>query len=237
MTPHGLLGPHCRNPGGDQLSLTRGQFHRMRNVINCHPSWGNSRYCPPSWIPGPNVATDPRGEPLLPDQPPFSAHRRSIATQGGIVIHPPSVFSARHPGCINVNESFKFGHRVAAWPDFPHEKHTTSLQSSLAGRWRCGGRCHWRCPTRYERIICSNSVSAGGLTTGGGRLCVSVSSRCNNFSTLASGPEIPRLLVTDEVNPPVDSCPISVRWLPPPLWSHWCCRHLRQHRLDRSGPD
>ena len=27
----------------------------------------------------------------------------------------------------------------------------------------------------------------------------------------ASGPEIPWLLVTDEVNPPFDSCPISVR--------------------------
>ena len=27
----------------------------------------------------------------------------------------------------------------------------------------------------------------------------------------ASGPEIPQLLVTDEVNAPVDSCPISIR--------------------------
>ena len=57
------------------------------------------------WIPGPNKTTDPRGEPLLPDQSPFSARLRFIATRGGIIINPPGVFSARHPGCINGNDS------------------------------------------------------------------------------------------------------------------------------------
>ena len=37
--------------------------------------------------------------------------------------------------------------------------------------------------TRNGRIDCSNSIGAGGLTTGSGRLCVPVTSRCNNFST------------------------------------------------------
>ena len=62
-----------------------------------------------------------------------------------------------------------------------------SLQSRRAGRCRCGGRCRWRCPTRNERFICSNSVGAGGFTTEGGRLCVSVTSRCDNFSTAGVG--------------------------------------------------
>ena len=126
---HGLFGPHCRNPGGDQLSPPPhpGQFHSMSSVVGKHSVLS------PLLDPGPNVTTDPRGEPLLPDQPPFSARRRSIATRGGIIINPPGVFSARHPGCINGNESFKFGHCVAASPDFPQEKHTMSLQSlSLA---------------------------------------------------------------------------------------------------------
>ena len=132
------------------------------------------------------MTTDPRGEPLLPDQPQFSARRRSIATRGGIIIDPPGVFSARNPGCINGNESFKFGHRVAACPGFLQEKQTTSLQSRRAGRCRCDGRCRWHCSERNERIRCSNSVGAGGLITGGERLCVSVTSRCNSFSTVGT---------------------------------------------------
>ena len=63
-----------------------GQFWSVRNVIICHPSWGDNRRCPSPWIPGPNMTTDPRGEPLLPDQSPFSARRLSIATRGGIII-------------------------------------------------------------------------------------------------------------------------------------------------------
>ena len=153
------------------------QFQSMRNVINCHPSGGNSRRCPPP----PPLDPGAEREPLLPDQPPFSARRRFIATRGGITINPPGVFSARHPSCINGNESFKFGHRVATCPDFPQEKQTTSLQSRQAGRCRCDGCCRWRCSERNERIICSNSVGAGGLITGGGWLCFSVTSRCNSF--------------------------------------------------------
>ena len=45
------------------------------------------------------------------------------------------------------------------------------------------GRRRRRCSARNGRIDCSNSVGAGGFTTGSGRLCVSVTSRCNNFST------------------------------------------------------
>ena len=145
------------------------------------------------------MITDPRGEPLLPDQPPFSARRRSIATRGWFIINPPGVFSARHPGCINRNESFSFGHRVAACPDVPQEKQTTSLQSRRAGCCR------------------SNSVGAGGLITGGGRLCVSVTSRCNSFSTVGTSGVRAGDSTGVEVNPPVESCPIYVRLLPPPL--------------------
>ena len=73
------------------------------NVISCHPLWGNSRHCSPSWVPGPNMIPDPRGSPPPPlsDQSPFSARRRSIVTRGGIIIKPPGVFSIRHPGCRN----------------------------------------------------------------------------------------------------------------------------------------
>ena len=56
-----------------------------------------------------------------------------------------------------------------------------SLQSRWAGRCRRGGRR--RCLAMNEHINCPNSVGAGGLTTGGGQLCVSVPSRCNNLST------------------------------------------------------
>ena len=46
-----------------------------------------------------------------------------------------------------------------------------------------GCRRRRRRPTRNERINCSKSVGSGGLTTGGGQLCVSVPSRCNNLFT------------------------------------------------------
>ena len=106
----------------------------MRNVINCHPSWGSSRYCSPSWVPGPNMTTDPRGEPLLPDQTPFSARRRSIATCGGIIINPPDVFSARHPGCINGNESHSSSGIVLLHDPTSHRRNIPR-RSSLVGRF------------------------------------------------------------------------------------------------------
>ena len=41
-----------------------------------------------------------------------------------------------------------------------------------------------------EHINCSNSVGAGGLTTGGEQLCVSVPSRCNHLSTAWLSPSL-----------------------------------------------
>ena len=129
------------------------------------------------------MITDPRGGPALPGQLAFSTRRRSVVPRGGIIANPPDVFSVRQPGCRNGNASFKFGQRVAVWPDFPQEKHTTLVQSRRVGHCRGGGRCRWRCPSRKERNIYSNVVGTGGPITAGGQLCVSLTSFCSSFST------------------------------------------------------
>ena len=108
-----LFSPYCRTSRGNQRRFLPGLFNSQRNVIKYCPSWGNSRYCSPSWVPGPSVNTDPRGGPALPDQPSFSVCRRSVVPRGGIIANPPGVFSVRHPGCRNGNASFKLGQRVA----------------------------------------------------------------------------------------------------------------------------
>ena len=80
-------------------------------------------------------------------------------------------------------DSSRARQRVSTWPDFPHEKQTTPFQSCrMMGRCGVGGLMGC-CPERYDRNNFSNPTGSGGLTTGGGRLCVSATRRCNNFST------------------------------------------------------
>ena len=93
--------------------------------------------------------------PFPSDQSPFSLRRPSIPTRGEIITKPPGVDSARHPGNINGNDSSRAGQRVAAWPDFPHEKQKTPFQSRLMGRCRVCGLTGC-CPERYDRSNFSN---------------------------------------------------------------------------------
>ena len=57
--------------------------------------------CPSPGILGSNIITDPGGEPLPPDQSPFSVRRRFAASLGEIIARPPSVDYALHPGNID----------------------------------------------------------------------------------------------------------------------------------------
>ena len=59
----------------------------------------------------------------------------------------------------------------------------TPRQSRPQGLCRGDGHCPRRCPSRKERNICSNVVGTAGLTTVGGRLCVSLTHCCSSFST------------------------------------------------------
>ena len=152
------------------------------------------------------MIADPGGGPSLPDQPPCSARRRSVVTRGGIIANPSDVFSARQPGCMNGNASFKFEQRVTVCPDFPQEKHTTSVQSRRLGRCRGGGRCRWRCPSWKVCSICSSVVGAGGPITVCGRPCVSRTSFCSSFSTSGTSG-----FGTTGASPLTDSVLISVR--------------------------
>ena len=151
-----LSGLHCRTCRGDQRRFLSGLFDRHRNVMKYCPSSGISRYCPPSWVPGPRVYTDPRGGPALPDQPSFSARRRSVIACGGIIVIPPDVFSVRHPGCRNGNAQLKSGQRVTVCPNLPHEKQTTSVQFRRCCRSHGGCRCRCRCPSNNDFNICSS---------------------------------------------------------------------------------
>ena len=178
-----LFSLNCRTSRGNQRRFLPRLFNSHRNVIKYCPSWRISRYCSPSWVPGPSVNTDPRGGPALPDRPSFSARRRSVIPRGGIIVNPPDVFSVllRSPSW-NGNASFKSGQRVAVWPDFPQEKQTTSVQSRRACRCRGGCRCHCHCPSSKERNICSSVVGTGGFTTAGGRFGGSLTSCCNSLT-------------------------------------------------------
>ena len=169
----------CRTFVGDQQRFLSELFDSHRNVIKCCPSWGISQYCPPSWVPGPSVHTDLRGGPTLTDQPSFSTHRRSVIICGGIIMNPPNVFSVCHPGCKNGNVPLKLVQRVAVWPNFPHEKQTTSVQSRRCCRCRGGCRCRCRCPSSTERNICSSVFATGGFTTAGARFGGSLINCCN----------------------------------------------------------
>ena len=106
-----LSSLHCRTCMGDQRRFLSGLFNRYNNVMNYYPLSGNSRSCPPSWVPGPSVNTDPRGGPALPTRPPGSSvvfpRRRSVIVCGGIIVTPPDLFTVRHPGCRNGNVSLK----------------------------------------------------------------------------------------------------------------------------------
>ena len=123
--------------------------------------------------------TDPRGGPALPDQPSFSARRRSVIACGGIIVTPPDVFSVRHPGCKNGNAPLKLGQRVTVCPNFPHEKQTTSVQSRRCCRSRGGCRCRCHCSSNNDRNICSSVFGTGGFTTAGARFGGSLNSCCN----------------------------------------------------------
>ena len=63
------------------------------------------------------------------------------------------------------------------------ETHHVRPVSRREGRCRGDGHCRRRCPSRKKRNICFNVVVTGGLATVGGRLCVSITSCCNSFST------------------------------------------------------
>ena len=68
---------------------------------------------PPLRVVGSSVLTDPRGEPLPPDQSSFSARRRSVAIFGDIIRKPVCIFSAFQPGNINGKVTSKVGQRFA----------------------------------------------------------------------------------------------------------------------------
>ena len=89
---------------GDQRRFLSGLFNRYNNVMNYYPSSGISRSCPPSWVLGASVNTDPRGGPALSDHPSFSARRRSVNASGGNIVAPPGLSTIRHPGCWKGNE-------------------------------------------------------------------------------------------------------------------------------------
>ena len=119
----------CRICMGDQRRFLSGLFNRHNNIISVRPLSGISRYCPPSWVPGPSFNTDPRGGPALPDHSSFSARRRSVISCGGIILTPPGLFTDRHPGCRNGNVPLHSMQLVALCPNRPHEKQIASLQS------------------------------------------------------------------------------------------------------------
>ena len=120
---------------------------------------------PPSWVLGPSVHSDPRGGPSLPDQLSFSARRWTVIPRGDTIVSSPDVFSVRHPGCKNGNASLKSGQRVAIWPNFPHEKQTTSVHSRRCCHCRGDCCCRCRCPSSNERNICSSVFGTGSLTS------------------------------------------------------------------------
>ena len=152
-----LSSLYCRTCMGDQRRFLSGLFNRHKNVMKYYPSSGISRYCPPSWVPGPSINTDPRGGPALPDHPSFSARRRSVIACGGIIVPPPDLFTVRHPGCRNGNVSLKSGQHVAVCPDRPHEKQITSVQPRRCCRSRGGCRCRCHCPSNND--CCNSSIS------------------------------------------------------------------------------
>ena len=160
--------------GPTEVPPPPGQFGGVCNINIHHPSGSSTRRCPSPGILGSNITTDPGGEPLPPDQSPFSVRRRSVATRGEIITKPPGVDSARHPGNMNGNDSSRAGQRVAAWPDFPHEKQTTPFQSRLMGRCRVGGLTGC-CPERYDRNNFSNPTGSGVATAASNRRSMSSS--------------------------------------------------------------
>ena len=68
---------------------------------------------PPPRVMGSSIITDPRDEPLLPDQSSFSARRRSVAILGDTIRNPVWVFSAFQPGNINGKVTSNVGQRIA----------------------------------------------------------------------------------------------------------------------------
>ena len=207
-TPPNLRGRPTKPPPPRNVPLSE-KRHLLLSIL------GKQSAPFPLLGPGPSMITDPGGGPALPDQPPFSTRRWSVVTRSGIIANPAHVFSAPHPGYKNgIIASFKFGQRVAVCPDFPQEKHITSVQSRRFGRCHGGGRCRWRCPSRKVRGICSSVVGAGGPIHAGGRPCVSRTSFCSSFSTSAppaSEPDAPRSQSPAGASPLTDSVLISVR--------------------------
>ena len=117
-----LFGPHCRNPGGNQLRSPppprtvpqHEKRYQLSSVV------GKKLILFP--LLGPGAEHDHSPERRTPPPPPPGSaavfgRRRFVVTRGGIIINPPGVFSVRHPGCRNGNDSSKLGQ---------HEKHTTS---------------------------------------------------------------------------------------------------------------
>ena len=148
--------------GDQRLS---GLFNRHNNVIKYYPSSGISQYCPPSWVPGSSVNTDPRGRPALPDHSSFSARWWSVIACFGIIVTPPDLFTVRHPGCRNNNVSLKSGQRVTACPDHPHEKRITSVQSRRCCPSRGGYRCRCRCLSNNDFNVCSSVFGTDSLNS------------------------------------------------------------------------
>ena len=65
------------------------QFGSVGNIVSLYRSGSSNGRCPSPGILGSNSTTDPGGEPLPPDQSPFSVLRRSCDARGGIIMNPP----------------------------------------------------------------------------------------------------------------------------------------------------
>ena len=146
---------------GDQRRFLSGLFNRYNNVMNYYPSSGNSRSCPPSWVLGLSVNTDPRGGPS--NHPSFSTRRRSVNASGGNIVAPPGLSIIRHPGSWKDNVSLKSGQRVAVCPSRPHEKQINPVMFRRCCR-TCGGcRCRGRRPSHSDSNVCSGLFGTDSL--------------------------------------------------------------------------
>ena len=131
--------------------------------MDYYPSSRNSRSCPPSWVLGPSVNTDPRGGPALSDHPSFYARRRSVNASGGNIVAPPGLSTIRHPGCWKGNVSLKSGQRVAVCPGRPHEKQINPVMFRRCCRSRGGCRCHGHRPSHNDSNVCSGLFGTDSL--------------------------------------------------------------------------
>ena len=129
------------------------------------------------------LITDPRGEPLPPDQSSFSARRRSIAIFGDIIKYPFSVFSNFHPGRMKGKVTSSFGQWLALCPVIPHEKHFTSaqLRRSCRNLGPSPGDC---CPVKY---VCTNASKPVGSTRVGGAGSIFTVSDINSWVSFSNG--------------------------------------------------